>query len=140
MYILDSDTLRAILRHPTPYLHRRVTSTPIGDLYISVIVAHEMLTGVLAELSRNERTRHVTRHYDFLRELFSDLCRFQILPYDDDAERIFQAFPPVVKRIGTKDCRIAASALSHRYTVITRNSEHFEQTGARHENWIDEPT
>jgi predicted nucleic acid-binding protein len=98
-----------------------------------------MIRGVLEELSRNERTRHVTLHYEFLRKVIGDLSRFQILPYDDEAERIFQALPPAVKRIGTKDCRIAASALSRDFTVITRNIDDFEQTGVRCENWIDEP-
>lgn len=98
-----------------------------------------MISGVLVELSKNERTPHVTRHYEFLRNVIGDVSRFQILPYGDEDERIFQAFPPAVKRIGTKDCRIAASAISRDFTVITRNTHDFEQTGARCENWIDEP-
>ena len=140
MYILDTNTVKVILRNPTPYLQRRVTSIRYELLYISVVVAHEMIIGVLRRLSENERTRQVTRHYEFLRNVIGDINRFQILPYDDEAERIFQAFPPAVKRIGTRDCRIAASALSHNFIVITRNSDDFELTGARHENWIDEPT
>lgn len=139
MYILDTNTIKAILRNPTPYLQRRITSTRYELLYISVVVAHEMIRGVLEGLSKNERTPLVTRHYDFLRNVIGDVSRFQILPYDDEAERIFQAFPPAVKRIGTKDCRIAASALSRNFTVITRNTDDFQQTGARCENWIDEP-
>ena len=139
MFILDSDTLRAILRHPTPYLQRRITSTPFADLYISVIVAHEMVKGILAELSKNEQTRHVTRHYDFLRNVFSDLNKFQILPYDDEAERIFQTFPPATRRIGLRDCRIAASALSRNFVVITRNLRDFERAGAEVRE-LDRPT
>ena len=140
MYILDTNTVEAILRNPTPYLQRRITSTRYELLYISVIVAHEMIRGVLVELSKNERSRHVSRHYEFLRNVIGDISRFQILLYDDEAERIFQAFPPAVKRIGIKDCRIAASALSRNFTVITRNGDDFEQTGARYENWVDQPS
>jgi len=140
VYILDTNTIKAILRKPTPYLQRRITSTRYELLYISVVVAHEMIRGVLEELSKNERAPLVTRHYDFLRNVIGDVSRFQILPYDDEAERIFQAFPPAIKRIGTKDCRIAASALSRDFTVITRNIDDFNQIGVRCENWIDEPT
>ena len=139
MYILDTNTIKAILRNPTPYLLRRITSTQYELLYISVVVAHEMIRGVIAELSKNERTPLVTRHYEFLRNVIGDVNRFQILPYDDKAERIFQEFPPAVKRVGLRDCRVAASALSRDFTVITRNIGDFEQTGARCENWIDEP-
>lgn len=140
MYILDTNTVRAILRNPTPYLQQRITSTRYELLYISVVVAHEMLKGVLEGLSKNERTRDATRHYEFLRNVIGDVNRFQILPYDDEAERIFQAFPPATKRIGTKDCRIAASALSRGFIVVTRNLEDFRLTGVRCENWIDLPT
>lgn len=93
------------------------------------------MVGVLAELRRKERTSKVTQHYEFLRNLISDLNKFQILPYDNHAEAIYQTMSPAIKRIGTKDCRIAASAISRNFTVITRNVDDFRRIGAKCEDW-----
>lgn len=38
-------------------------------------------------------------------------------------------------RIGSQDCRIAAQAMTHGLTVITRNLRDFEQIGAPCEDW-----
>ena len=50
--------------------------------------------------------------YAFLEQLFRDLLLFNLLPYDDVAEQVYQNMTPDVKRIGTQDCRVAASAMS----------------------------
>ena len=143
MYILDTNTVSAILRTESPHLRRRITATPYEQLYISIIVAHEMISDVLGQLNQNERTRHVTRHYEFFRSVIDDVNRFQILPYDDAAETIFQNMPAEVKRVGTRDCRIAASASSRGFTVVTNNVGDFSNIqaacGVRFEDWTARP-
>jgi tRNA(fMet)-specific endonuclease VapC len=53
-----------------------------------------------------------------------DFSRFQVLPFDEPAAARCDALRPHV-RIGTMDLRIAATALSHSLTVLTRNTVDF---------------
>jgi tRNA(fMet)-specific endonuclease VapC len=43
------------------------------------------------------------------------------------SDELHLGFPEKVKRIGRGDCQIAAIALRHNATVVTRNLRHFEQ-------------
>ena len=138
MYVLDTNTVQAVLRNPTPYLEERLIHHQ-DRVLVSIIVVEEMVRGVLSTLNENMRRPQVTRHYEFLRRLMSDLTALPILEYDNAAEAIYQDFPPAVKRIGLRDCRIAASAMSRQYIVVTRNIEDFRNIGVPCENWIDEP-
>ena len=141
MYVLDTNTVKAVLRNPTPYLEQQLNSH-VSEVFISIIVAEEMIRGVMATLNENMRRPVVTRHYDFLRRLIADLSLFPVLGYDDTAEEIYQGFTPTVKRIGLRDCRIAASAMAQRpepFIVVTRNLDDFRAIGAPCESWIDPP-
>jgi len=141
-YVLDNDTVRALLHHPTPYLEEQIRQHP-GQLFLSVVVAEEMVHGVMSQLNQNMRRPEVVRHYNFLRNLVADLNLFPILPYDENAEALYQSFPPAIKRVGLRDCRIAASAMTQQpeqFTVVTRNLEDFRAIGANCVNWIDAPT
>lgn len=141
MYVLDTNTVKAVLRNPTAYLEEQIKRFP-GQVFVSVVVAEEMIRGVMNQLNQNMRRPEVVQHYNFLRRLVSDLNLFPVLPYDDAAEAVYQAFSPAIKRIGLRDCRIAASAMTQRpeqFTVVTRNLNHFQAIGARCVNWIDAP-
>ena len=142
MYVLDTNTIKAVLRNPTPYLTERINAVP-DQIFVSIVVAEEMIRGVLKTLHENQHRPEVTRQYDFLRRLIADLGLFPVLPYDDAAEAIYQGFPPHIKRVGLRDCRIAASAMARQpeqFTVITRDLDDFRSIGAQCENWIDRPT
>jgi predicted nucleic acid-binding protein len=139
VFILDTNTVRAIVLNPTLYLQHRVTSVPNAHIYISDIVVHEMIAGVFGPLQEHDKLPTVTKYYPYLRRTLADINRFQILPYDDAAEAIFRKFKPAPTKLQRKDFRIAASAILHRFTVITRNVKHFKPTGAKFENWIDPP-
>jgi len=57
--------------------------------------------------------------------LIHSLSAFQILPYTDEAEQLYQSWPAKQKRVGPNDCRIAASAIIAGFTVITGNGKDF---------------
>jgi predicted nucleic acid-binding protein len=142
VYVLDNNTVRAVLRNPTAYLEEQIRQYP-GQVFISVVVVEEMIRGVMSELNRNMRRPEIVQHYNFLRSLVADLNLFPILPYDAVAEELFQSFSPAIKRVGLRDCRIAASAMTQRpeqFIVVTRNLDDFQAIGARCVNWIDRPT
>ncbi len=62
-------------------------------------------------------------HYDGLARLIRDLAEFQILPFDEPAAILFGQFPSSVKRLGSQDCRIAASAVAYNMTVVTADKD-----------------
>jgi tRNA(fMet)-specific endonuclease VapC len=127
-YLLDNDASSLVLRgHPT--LGNRVTNTPYEDLYISGIAVEEMLIGALAALNRARSDRSVSLRdaYARLARIIQHLARFNILPYDDAAESLYQSWPAHVRRVGKFDCRTAALAITHHLVVVTCNGKDFSR-------------
>ena len=85
------------------------------------------MSGALDVVKQGERTGKIARGYDFLFNLVNNFNRFQILPFDEDAEKIYQAMSAKTKRLGPKDCQIAALAIARDFTVITRNTRDFQR-------------
>jgi len=139
MYLLDTDTVSNYLdrsrRNVT--LRDRLLTQPAERLWISVVTVEEILRGVLDAIREaQKRKRPVTAAYAFLALALEDLRQFQVLPYTEDADRLFQAIPPAVKRVGTNDCRIAASALAAGFVLVTSNAADFGRIeGLQLEDW-----
>ena len=136
MYSLDSDTINGLLR-ANLNLVRRVRAEPISNLWISTIVVEEIAGKQISYInSLRSQRRRFGRESLFLAELISALAAFQILPYTDEAEQIYQSWPPQIKRIGPNDCRIAASAILSGFAVITGNGRDFSAIpGVAWEDW-----
>jgi len=136
VYILDTDTYSNLLRGDE-VVNRRVSQAPLGSVYLCAITPEEMLRGRLDYINqlRTRRNFRLPLAYDFLLDLVRELNRISILRYDDDADRIFQAWPAAVKRVGSQDCRIAATALANGFTVITSNTAHFSKIITKYKDW-----
>jgi predicted nucleic acid-binding protein len=105
---------------------------------LSAIAAEELLQGSLARINweRSRSRPDVETASRFFTRLVTDLADFRLLPYTNAAEQIFQSWAPAVRRIGPNDCRIAASAIVHGYTVVTCNGKDFSRIpGAAFEDW-----
>ena len=136
MYILDTDTYSNVLRGDGP-TRRHVSLVPRGSIYLCAITPEEMLRGRL-DFINQLRTRKETQlpfAYDLLLDIIRDLSRMSILRYDEEADKIFQALPASVKRAGSQDCRIAATAIANGFTVITSNTAHFSKITTEYEDW-----
>ncbi len=140
MYALDTDTLTLHFRGH-PQITRRVLATPRNDLWLPAPVVEEQLRGRLSTLAalnaaRPTDSRKLPQAYGDLLETLRLLHGFQHLPYTAEAEALFQSWPAAVKRVGTRDCRIAATALVHGFTVVTCNLTHFQTIpGVSLEDW-----
>lgn len=136
MYLLDTDTYSNLLRG-NRFIERRFFQVPPGSVYLCAITPEEMLRGRLDAInqvrSKGEEGLPVT--YDYLMDLVRELNRVSILRYDDDAIRLFRAFPASVKRAGSQDCRITAVAQANGFIVVTSNTAHFDKIGVAHEDW-----
>ena len=126
MYVLDTDTYSNLLRGHKA-IKRRASQVPRGLMYLCPVTPEEMLRGRLDAINQYRARQDVRlpHAYDFLLDLLRELNRASILRYDEDADRLYRSWPAHVKRAGSQDCRIAATALVNGFTVVTANTAHF---------------
>lgn len=68
--------------------------------------------------------------------ILSDFAKQQVAPFDDQAAAQFDLLRRHRVRIGTMDLRIAAIALVHGFTVLSRNTVDFQKVpGLLIEDW-----
>ena len=85
------------------------------------------------------RNQFVVDAYEELRMFYSQLYRFTVLPYTRDADDIFLSIASSVRRNGVNDCRIAAIAMAHGYTLVTANTRHYSKIpGLTFVDWTQE--
>jgi tRNA(fMet)-specific endonuclease VapC len=138
VYLLDTNIVSNYLdkRRSFIQLTNQILATPPELIFISIITVEEIIQGALAAIQKLRQKSTVTNAYKYFEELFEALHCFQILPYTDEAEQIYQSLSAKVKRIGTQDCRIAATACSREYILITANVADFERIGiVQIEDW-----
>ncbi len=120
-----------------PNVLRRV-QIYLPNIWLSSIAAEETLIGRMSSINRARSPRTSLSlpqaHENFVKAI-EDIRLLPILVYSEAADTIFRTFPASVLRIGAQDCRIAAQAIAHNMTVITRNIRDFAAIGARCEDW-----
>ena len=126
MYLLDTIVVSALRRpdrHPAPTAW--LTDQRPSDLYMSVVTIAEIERGV---------ARQIPQDSTFARELAAWLER----TLAGFADRLLGVNVPTARLWGRlsaslghndADLLIAATALQHGLTVVTRNVRHFEPTG-----------
>ena len=146
-HLLDTDTTSNFLdrRRGSARLRETIGAAAPDTIFISIVTFDETLRGVQNLL--NQARKHprnaekIVGYYGFLYELAYDLRRFQILPYDANAEAQFQQIPANVRQQHSQDCHIAAVALANDLTVVTSNTRHFAKIpGLLYEDWAKEAT
>lgn len=136
MYLLDTDTYSNFLRG-NPRIIQRVAKVPAGSVYLCAVTPEEMLRGRLDYINqlRTRKDARLPLAYDYLLDLVRELNRISILRYDDAANAVFQALSPQIKRAGSQDCRIAATAQVNGFIVVTSNITHFSKITSDYEDW-----
>jgi tRNA(fMet)-specific endonuclease VapC len=137
VYLLDSDTVTgAFRRHPQ--ISHRIATTPPELIWISSIAVEESVGRQINRINsiHSRKEQGLTSACVLLVKLMAHLQKFQILPYSDKAEALYRTWTPQQKRVGTNDCRIAASALVAGFTVVTCNSKDFSRLpDVGYEDW-----
>lgn len=136
MYLLDTDTYSNLLRG-NPRIIQRVAEAPTGSVYLCAVTPEEMLRGRLDYINqlRARKDMKLPLAYDYLLDLVRELNRISILRYDDAADAVFQALPAQIKRAGSQDCRIAATAQVNGFIIVTSNISHFSKIITDYEDW-----
>jgi predicted nucleic acid-binding protein len=130
MYILDTNVVSELRKAKGGRADKRVTawaaSVPSSSLFLSAITILELELGVLLAGRRDFAQGAVLRAWLENRVLpaFAD----RVLPIDTDVARQCARLH-VPDPQGERDALIAATALVHSMTVVTRNVADFGRTG-----------
>lgn len=127
MFLIDTDILSA-LRKPRrhPGVAQWLTAQRATDLFLSVVSIGEVERGI-------EQQHHLNRTFSEDLALWLDqllrLYATQILDIDISTARRWGKLSAAIGN-DSADLMIAATALEHGLTVVTRNTKHFKATGA----------
>lgn len=131
MLILDSNTISYYFRGD-PQVVPRLQALRPADLGVPAIVEYELRYGLMRLPQEAAAPR--------LAALAQLLQPMQLLPFDSEcaahAARIRVALEAVGTPIGPHDTLIAATALAHQATIVTRNVREFSRVpGLQWLNW-----
>ena len=134
MYLLDTNVLSALRRpdrHPAPTSW--LTDQRSSDIYLSVVTLGEIERGIALQIHRApDFARDLAQWHERTLAWFAD----RILPVDVATARRWGRLSAAIGNQDV-DLLIAATALEHGLTVVTRNVRHFEPTGVRVINPFD---
>lgn len=126
MFLLDSDVLSALRRRErNPGVVRWVENQRTADLHISVVTVGETERGITRQGRVNPSfARELALWLDRVLSLYGD----RVLTVDTATARRWGQLSATLGHDGA-DLLIAATAIEHGLTVVTRNVRHFEPTG-----------
>ncbi len=134
-YLLDTDTASLAFNGNERVL-ARIRQAKSQNIRLSSIAAEESIRGALSVIHRCQATAGLPAAHRFFTRLLSFLYEYRIHTYNDEAALVYSSFPAQVKRLGTQDCRIAASAIAAGWIVVTANLKDFSQIpGVQFEDW-----
>ena len=126
MFLLDTDVISALRRRErNPGAVRWVEAQRTADLHLSVVTVGEIERGI-SQQQRHDApfARELARWLDQVLGWYGD----RILPVDTTTARRWGQLSATLGN-DSADLLIAATALEHGLTVVTRNVRHFEPTG-----------
>jgi hypothetical protein len=130
MYLLDTNVVSELRKaragKADPNVAKWAASVPVVRLFVSVIGIQELEIGVLLAERRDPRQGKILRAW--LEDHVSSAFAERILPVDTAVARRSAALHVPNPR-PVRDALIAATALVHGLTVVTRNVVDFESTG-----------
>ncbi len=134
-WLIDTDHY-SLQERGHPRLRKRFASIPPDSVAVSVVTMEEMRRGRLAMLSRQLPSDERVHAYRKLMETAAFFQSVAVMPFDTACEQKFQELRAQRVRIGTKDLRIAATALMNNVALVTRNRKDFGRVpGLVLEDW-----
>ena len=132
MYLLDTNVVSEFRKAGTGRISKRVEQWAEGisanSMFISVISIFELEMGILQIERRDKKQGSVLRKW--LNKNVLGTFSERVLPIDTAvAQRCASLHVPNPK--SERDALIAATAIEHRMTIVTRNVSDFSQSGVK---------
>jgi len=140
MIVLDTNVLSEVLKPaPSEGVVRWLAAQETSEVYITAVTQAEVLYGIEVLPAGKRRTRLAA----IVVEIFAEDFGGRILPFDEEAARLFPLIVAGREKAGRPisqfDALIAACVRSRRATLATRNTTDFEGCGIRTVNpWTEE--
>ena len=131
-YLLDSNILSDLVRHPQGTVAERIAEAGEDTVCTSIVAAAELRYG-----AAKSNSAKLTDRVDLI------LSALEILPLEVPADRQYATLRHHLARqgtpIGPNDLLIAAHALANDLTVVTANVGEFSRApGLKVDNWLQE--
>ena len=120
-YLLDTNICTGLLNNKDPIFMTNLKKLSPDDVFLCSIVKAELIFGAKKSLHRekNEKKLKIFFH------------EFESFPFDDQAAEFYGEIRSYLEQsgnpIGNNDLLIAATAISHDLTLITRNVREFSK-------------
>jgi tRNA(fMet)-specific endonuclease VapC len=125
LFVLDTDILTLFERaHAT--VAARVAAHSPTEIAISVVTVEEQLSGWYAQLRQAKRSDRRAWAYRQLAATVRFLRHVQILDFNEAAIQRYEELKRLRLKVRKMDLQIAATALQHDATVVTRNVRDFQ--------------
>ena len=126
MFLLDTDTLSELEKpNPDPSFVTWLKSVDWLDLHLSVITVAEIWRGIAALPGGRKR-----RQLEAMFEMLPDRFQSRVYPVDYAVAVEFGEIQAKSGPPASLDTLIAATAIVHRLTLVTRNIRDMARTGA----------
>ncbi len=139
MFVLDTDHLTLLEWGSGAIgqrMHERIRALPEGEVVTTIITFEEQTRGWLAFQARARTLQQQVDAYRKLKRHLDIYLRIQVLEFDAEVAAEFERLQRLRLRIGTMDLKIAAIALTHDATVLTKNFKDFSRVpDLRVEDW-----
>lgn len=129
MYLLDTNVVSEPRRgRPDPGVMDWLSRRSASELYVSVLTLAEIRRGAL-RLDAGQRREELTRWLGQLISRFEDRVLAVDLEVSERWAILAEAQRAAGRASDMTDELIAATAVAHGLTVVTRNLRHFEEVG-----------
>jgi tRNA(fMet)-specific endonuclease VapC len=135
LFVLDTDILTLFeTEHAT--VAARIAEHPPATIAISVVTVEEQLSGWYAQLRKAKSPDRLAWAYRRLAANVRFLRHAQILDYDEAGMQRYEELKRMWLKVRKMDLQIAATALQHGGTVVTRNARDFNKVpGLTVDDW-----
>jgi tRNA(fMet)-specific endonuclease VapC len=135
LFILDTDILTLFERGHAGITARIKAHSP-EEIAVSIITVEEQLSGWYTQLRKANRPEKLAWAYRRLADTIRFLRQIQILDYDEAAIQRYEELKRLRLKVRKMDLQIAATALRHGGTIVTRNVGDFKRVpGVTVEDW-----